>query len=260
MNLNNALALNAKKITINTGETNRKVSHFQLTVNEEKNETNIVFSDSFMKLADVQNNKLNVYFENADECVYFIFHQGNGVAGESLAIDFFKGKKVSLKDADGNKIESDEIGIKTPRFKDAKTVSGETLRELITLQYPITRTVSQLKGDFEKHEEDFNMDLKVTSVWKFKSITHPSFNTPVANGVPSSFTTINNEVKQTPITVVPDIIVENKEDFFEGIFGEKQEVFHQQNTTATAINNFENSSYTDRLTNELLEETLTFVD
>ena len=221
MNLSNALALNAKK-TNTVNKTVKTTPDFQLSVDEKS--TIITFSDSFMKKADVQNNKLNVYYENADECVYFIFHQGNGVQGESLAIDFFKGKKVSLKDEEGNKVDTDEIGNKTPRFKDAPTVSGETIKELLELQYQYTKDLVFLSANFVEHKESF-LDLKITSIWTLDFLGSINKTSEVVS---------NTEEIVTNAITYSDVKQSDVVQTFESV-----PLYNTANSTESAINNFE---------------------
>jgi len=240
MNLSNALALNAKPtIVLNTADL-RRSPNFQLSVDVEKATTTITLSEYFKAVADIQNNKLSVYYENADKEVYFIFHQGDGVSENSLSVDFFKGKRASIE-IDGVKSVSNEIGLKSPRFKDAKTVSGQTIHDLLILQHPQIEGMLKLSGTFVAYKlEDVPnyQQSNITSVWTLELI-----------GVKQQLDLFSdvvspNSENETPLNVqYPLAITESH-------------ITPTSNTTQELVINFENAApalnYTDSLTDQLL--------
>ena len=247
MNLQNALALNSTPInrTVTVG---RKSPHFQLVVKEDK--TSITFSEEFMKLADIQNNKLNVYFEQGDNEVYFIFHQGDGEPGKSLAIDFFKGKRLPLMENDvivldrnNKKVMSEEIGKKNNLFLDAKTVSGFTIRELLSTQHPEVTALEKLSGTFIPYtegESEFALQ-NITSIWTLilnesnQEVVIEESNIFNTNALvipsPSNENTVYTIINSNTTIHLPEPV---KEFVFDKLYPEA-------NTTATAISNFENA-------------------
>jgi len=218
-NLEALLELNKPtfKVTLTNGK--KLTSQFQLITVED--ESTIVLSEEFMKLANVQDNKLCVYFEPGDKQVYFTFHNS-----EVLPTDFLKGKRFVKKDEVSGE-ETVTYGKKTNRFKDDTTKSGKTIKEMLELQYPNSNTLDKLKGEFVSfiNITDKAKETGVTSVWTLE------------------LTNVETEKQDTGTIVESEPVNETSES----------------NTTAESIANFE-ASYTDRLSEELLESSPAFLE
>ena len=153
-------------------KTRKSTPDFTLVIGDNKNE--VTLSEAFMLKADIQNNVLCVYHEQADNKTYLIFHKST-----DLFSDFMKGRKLPLKDeagnevldSDGKKVMSDEIGKKSNKFKDAITGSGLTVAEMICKQYPETKVLTNIKGNLKEVSLDLIPDAKelaVSSIWSFE--------------------------------------------------------------------------------------------
>lgn len=152
-------------------KTKKSTPDFTLTIGEK---SEVTLSEAFMLKADVQNNVLCVYYEKSDNKTYFIFHKG-----DVISIDFFKGRKLPLKDEAGNdvldesgkKVMSDEIGKKSNKFKDTITESELTVAEMICKQYPETKVLNLIKGNLKEVDVATVPDAKefgATSIWTFE--------------------------------------------------------------------------------------------
>ncbi len=97
----------------------------------------ITISEAIFNEADLQNNRLTVYYEQGDGQIYVICNHS-----DTIQSNFMKGKLITEKNEDGtDKLdENGEViksyGKKTRTFKDNKTLSDQTLLELIKFKFP----------------------------------------------------------------------------------------------------------------------------
>ena len=96
----------------------------------------ITISEAIFNEADLQNNRLTVYYEQGDGEIYVICNHS-----DTIQSNFMRGKLITEKNEDGtDKLdENGEViksyGKKTRTFKDNKTLSGQTLLELIKFKF-----------------------------------------------------------------------------------------------------------------------------
>lgn len=260
------------KVTLTNGK--KLASQFQLITVED--ESTIVLSEEFMKLANVQDNKLCVYFEPGDKQVYFTFHNS-----EVLPTDFLKGKRFVKKDEVSGE-ETVTYGKKTNRFKDDATKSGKTIKEMLELQYPNSNTVNKIKGEFKVF--DFTtiqgyQEAGITSVWTLE-LTNFEVEKQDIGTIVESEPVNENKSNNIPYTNLSGEEQRLKRYEILEEMAEENEV-EESNTTAESIANFEKSlsdsvelikneteetisnlklSYTDRLSEELLETSPAFLE